>query len=373
MLCQSHRLQLRQNNCPAPHVITIASRPRRRLCCHRHRAHHAVFGFGASLARPRRRGGLPDGAGAAGVGGAPARRRLRRVGAAAPSRIRADAHFTGEVAGQREAAWIVLDSYAYDEANLQVLQRATRLLVVDDTASLASFDCDVILNQNSYADDPDLRASYRDRAPRATQLMGGRYALLRREYWAYQNRERKIGDEVERILVSMGGADASNASALVMEALARVGGEFLVTVVAGVANPHRDILRALAQANPSRFEIKTNVQDMPALLAQSDAAVLAGGSSVWEACFMGLPFVTLTLAQNQVAIAEHLDLIGVAASLGWAAELDARAMAQRLGLWIGDYESRRQSSRLGQQLVDERGAFRVVEAMLGEASAGQAD
>ena len=51
-------------------------------------------------------------------------------------------------------------------------------------------------------------------------------------------------------------------------------------------------------------------------MAWADLAISGAGSTCWELACMGLPAVTLVLAENQRAIAEQLNAAGLVLNLG---------------------------------------------------------
>ena len=56
---------------------------------------------------------------------------------------------------------------------------------------------------------------------------------------------------------------------------------------------------------------------MPQLFKWADISISAGGSTCMEMAFMGLPMVTIVLADNQSAIAEGFQSAGASLNLGW--------------------------------------------------------
>ena len=57
---------------------------------------------------------------------------------------------------------------------------------------------------------------------------------------------------------------------------------------------------------PSPTEVRVGVDNMAQLMAESDLAIGAAGSTSWERCCLGVPTIQVVLAQNQVAIAQAL-------------------------------------------------------------------
>src|SRR5262249_48035139 len=72
-----------------------------------------------------------------------------------------------------DGAWVAFDNYDLDlRAQRAAVAAGARLLVVDDCAFGAEFDCDILLNQSIGADSMTYRT-----APRTRCLLGPRYAL----------------------------------------------------------------------------------------------------------------------------------------------------------------------------------------------------
>jgi spore coat polysaccharide biosynthesis predicted glycosyltransferase SpsG len=104
---------------------------------------------------------------------------------------------------------------------------------------------------------------------------------------------------------------------------------------------------------------------MARLMAWAHMAVTAGGTSSWELCFMGVPMLMIPVAENQVPIVRALTRAGASQEVGWYKDLDVKGLTGAIERLAGDARLRRRMSRAGRQLVDGRGADRVVSAMLG--------
>jgi RimJ/RimL family protein N-acetyltransferase len=81
-------------------------------------------------------------------------------------------------------------------------------------------------------------------------------------------------------------------------------------------------------------------------------------------CLLGLPALVVDLAKNQVPVARSLDQVGVARHIGSSADCSAAKLATELAKLLGSTETRIRMSARGRELVDGRGASRVVDAML---------
>ncbi len=255
-------------------------------------------------------------------------------------------------------AWVVLDGYAFSADQTRLRQAGHPVLAIDDLAQLDRYDVDVILNQNVHAGDLQYPT-----APETKVLLGTRYALLRREFIAHGPKATLRPGRARRILVTLGGSDRFNQTAKVLNGLSLLSEPFEATVVVGAANTHAKTLTEEAKRQGDRVRILKNPTNMPELMAWADIAVAAAGSTSWELAFMGLPTLAMTLSDNQRPVAVKLDAIGVSRSLGWRDDVTAATIAKAVNALLDDEAARHAMSSRGRELVDGRGADRVVDVM----------
>ena len=214
----------------------------------------------------------------------------------------ADAAETGSLARTAGATWIVADGYWVGPAYARALERAgAAVLLVDDLGEAGPYGADLVLNQNLHATE----AMYADRSARTSLLLGPRFALLRREFAPWRGFVREIPERARRILITLGGSDPENLTSRVVRALSRYEA-YEWRVLVGPGNPFAEEILAEAGRVSRRDSVLFAVDDLPALLAWSDLAVSAAGSTSWELAFFGVPFLTIAAARNQTPIAESL-------------------------------------------------------------------
>lgn len=256
--------------------------------------------------------------------------------------------------------WLALDGYHFDTAYLHAVRAAGRkTLVLDDLNDRGEYEVDVLLNQNLGAGDLPYRVN-----PEARLLFGPRYALLRREFRAARQADKPCPERVRNVLVTMGGSDPVNFSAVVLQALALLGGQDLaVRLVVGPANPNRAGLERLAAALPVPTELVTPGEDMPRQMLWADLAVTAAGSTCWELCYFGVPILAFELAENQAGVLAGLAAAGAAVSGGRVAEATPEGIAALLDGLLGTPARRAALATQARGLVDGQGAFRVAAAL----------
>lgn len=239
-----------------------------------------------------------------------------------------------------------------------------RILVIDDLAD-RTHDCDVLVDQTLGRHASEYGGLLPDSCSR---LCGSNFALLRNEFLSWraaslQRRERS--HESHRILVSLGGVDMHNLTGGVLTALSRqrLPADCVITVVMGGAAPWVEQVRAVAEAMPVRTEVLVNVKNMAELMALSDLAIGAAGSTAWERCCLGLPSFMFVLADNQQRIAQELVKAGAALLLPREA-LDQEDGLLPLVRFLASAQSLKAMSMKAHKLVDGLGTRRVADVFM---------
>ncbi len=207
--------------------------------------------------------------------------------------------------------WMIMDHYALDAHWQQELASYYRhLMVIDDLAD-RRHHADILLDQNEY---PDREQRYQDLVNTdCQQLLGPEYTLLRDEFTRLEPRDRS--GEVKHLLVFFGGADNSNETAKTLQAVVSLATPLVTTVVLGSSNRHAATIRQMA-AGIADTEVLQAVDNMAELMQQADLAIGAGGTTTWERASLGLPAITLSQAENHVAVNQAMHDRGACWYLG---------------------------------------------------------
>jgi UDP-2,4-diacetamido-2,4,6-trideoxy-beta-L-altropyranose hydrolase len=258
------------------------------------------------------------------------------------------------------AGWIVLDGYHFDgDYQAGLISAGARVLALDDHGQAGRYSAQLVLNQNAGAEE----RLYRDRGPGTRLLLGPRFALLREEFRLWSASRPTVPARVRRVAVTLGGSDPDNVSDRVLEGLAAVPGPLEVLLLIGAANPHLTALEDAAKRCPHPVEVLVDVRDMAGRLGGADLAVAAAGVTALELARVGTPHLAIVLADNQLPGAEALARDGIVVNLGWQADVTAESIGAAVAALADDAERRAEMSRRGRELVDGRGAERVLAAM----------
>ena len=266
------------------------------------------------------------------------------------------------VAHDRRPAWIVIDGYQFDSHYQRNLKDAgQRLLWVDDLGQCEHYSADIVLNQNVHA----VESVYAGREAYTRLLLGPRYAMLRSDFRRWSRWQRSIAPKGRKILISMGGSDPDNVTAVVLEALGCLQLDGLeVVAILGGSNPHLDLPQRFANASPTVRFVR-DASNMPEFMAWADIAVLAAGSTCAEASLLGLPSILIDVAANQHPVAHELCRRRAAIHLGSSKEVTAAEIAENVQALLLSTDRRASLSQRSRELVDGDGAERVRAAICG--------
>ena len=80
--------------------------------------------------------------------------------------------------------------------------------------------------------------------------------------------------------------------------------------------------------------------------------------------FRCVPVALVAVAANQQVVVDGVSRRDAGVSLGWHADLDPHAAADRVAALLRDDGRRAELARRGRELVDGRGVLRVIDALL---------
>lgn len=208
-----------------------------------------------------------------------------------------------------QPVWLVVDHYALDARWTDAVRGTSSVLVIDDLADRI-LTADLLVDSTAGRYPGAYDAVLSKEVPR---LIGPACALLRPEFAAHRAISlARHRDLARHILITMGGVDAGNVTGMFLEKLAGRG--FALTAVIGAAAPNIASLTDQVASLPDARLI-VDAPEMAALMAQADLCIGAAGSTAWERCALGLPALTVVLAENQKAVAHGLESSGAARTI----------------------------------------------------------
>lgn len=232
-------------------------------------------------------------------------------GAVSPGAIADAAEFLAALSGPADI--VVVDHYELGpEWEKAVTGHCSQLIVIDDLCRqhIASLVIDQTLGRP---------ASAYSHGQVAGVLAGSEYALLQPVYYRLREQlDRSVVPQEHRLLVSMGGYDALNVTASVLEVLATSACDWIgrIDLVLSAAAPHFASIQKRVSELDGRFVLHDFVEDMAGLMSRCTLAIGAPGSTTWERAVLGLPSVLVPFAANQADVAVAMQDAHAAIAIG---------------------------------------------------------
>lgn len=227
---------------------------------------------------------------------------------------------------RKRVDWLIVDQYSLDRQWQSVLRSVvSNIMVIDDLAN-RRHDCDILLDQNYYY---NKERRYSKLVPKGCHLfLGPRYVLLREEFYKIKRKQRLRSGEVNSVLVFYGGSDPTNETEkLLMSLMNLAKRDFEIHVITGESNLNKTQIANLCSTIP-KANYYCQISNMAELINQADIAFGAGGATIWERCFLGLPTLVTITAANQIEITEAVADFGAIINLGWYEQVDESVLRE---------------------------------------------
>jgi UDP-2,4-diacetamido-2,4,6-trideoxy-beta-L-altropyranose hydrolase len=250
---------------------------------------------------------------------------------------------------------VIIDHYGIGIKWHEKVKKAynCKIIVIDDL--VRQHAADLIVDQTL------LRSvnEYQALNPAAEVLAGTDYAIIHPDFAKFRQEavRFKALNNRPKVLISMGGIDAPNATLDVLKALKHNLIEPpYVTVLLSERAPHYSQVTSFVEQERSWVRHIDFVENMAEFMSGYDIAIGAPGSTSWERACLGIPSIVIALADNQQTICEKLVDIGAAISVD-ISSIDKDLKKAYLSL-LADY---RKMKKINDQLCDGLGTARVIQ------------
>lgn len=253
---------------------------------------------------------------------------------------------------------LVVDHYFLDKTwEEKFKKRGITIVAIDDLAN-RPHDCDIIIDQNYFGSQVDLR--YESLVPNdCIKLLGPSHAIIEKEY-SELSKSKKVNNDVKKVLISLGGSDPTNATSLVLELLLESQMAHLnFDVVLGPSNVfHKEIEKQTYHV--PNVKIHRAPDSLLKLMSESDVVIGAGGSSIWERMTLGIPSLVIGIAENQVAICQRLAADGLIIYVGKSNEISASHFIREFEHLVNSSLKRKNMAAKNKEIVNGAGAQKVA-------------
>lgn len=249
---------------------------------------------------------------------------------------------------------VITDHYGIGVQWHKVVKKAynCKVIAIDDL--VREHAADLIIDQTLLREPSE----YHLLNPKTTALTGTQYAIINTHFSSRHLSQLAAVNTLKnrpRVLLSMGGIDAPNASLQVLKVLKDSVNPPITTVLLSTRAPHYKSVTKFAIEQSAWLTHIDFVDDMATLMCEHDIAIGAPGSTSWERACVGLPSIVIALADNQQTICKNLEVVGAAISV----ELEAisKNLIKAYEQLITDYSKMR---TINLQLCDGQGVKRIM-------------
>ncbi|KAF1677888.1 PseG/SpsG family protein [Bacillus sp. SKDU12] len=188
---------------------------------------------------------------------------------------------------------------------------------------------------------------------------GPDYLILHPSFQTARN-NYTLKKKCRNIVVALGGSDPKQLVFKVLAAADQIPAmkDKNTMFVMGRASPHQEAVRRQIQMKPQYTMIR-QTNDMAGLMKQADAAIVAGGISLYEAVCIGVPCLVLSQVEHQTATAKTFAEQGAALDLDLGELVSDETLICQMSRLISSYPLRLSLHKRGRPLVDGKGIKRV--------------
>ena len=196
---------------------------------------------------------------------------------------------------------LITDSYDVDEEYFNITKEYFSKTGYIDDLNLYNFNVDFIINQNING------AERKYNTNENTKLfLGTKYLMVREEFRRSFTRDIK---DIENILITTGGSDEKYLSLKLTERLLCTNYNLHVVLGSAFNEDLNSSLKNL-EKNNSNISIYEN-PSMSKLMRSCDLAISTCGSTLYELCLCKIPTLGLIVAENQRAVGETMNKLGL--------------------------------------------------------------
>ncbi len=226
--------------------------------------------------------------------------------------------------------WIVLDGYKFPTDYEKLLKHSGYKVLRVNDFSIEHCAADVLLDQNFGAE------NINHSVEQYTKVMSGlEYLLIRREFLKTpsKNEEFALSTDIH-LLVCLGGSAviSDNLIIKVIKGLSNINrNDWSAVVITGkFGDKSKGKFLELASTSNLSINIIEQTTNMADELSMANLAILSGGSVMWEAMYMKVPFLGISLTRVQEDYLKLLSRNELCDDLGWHEDLTPQKISDKV-------------------------------------------
>ena len=235
--------------------------------------------------------------------------------------------------------WVVLDGYLFSlELEIEIKKTGVYLLKISDFSENQTV-ADVLLDQNYGSEE---RTYWAD--PKTILLRGLKHVLLRREFHELVG-EKIVNQNISapRLLISLGGGSdiTDQVNLKIIKSLAEIlKPNWSASLVIGKMGIRSKELMEAIEKVPWPVKVSDHVTTMAEEMLHADIGIFAGGSIMWEALYMKIPYLAFSLNLKQKEYLEFIEEKGLCRYIGMIDSIDKIKLKTQIIEFVDNTELR---------------------------------
>jgi UDP-2,4-diacetamido-2,4,6-trideoxy-beta-L-altropyranose hydrolase len=225
-----------------------------------------------------------------------------------------DSNILIDIAERHRDVFLVLDDYRINEDyQLNIRKAGIKWLQFDNHENKPLW-ADIIINPMPGLSNKDFKNVIRN--TNAELLLGPNYAILRPEF--FKALKTNCSKKIKKVLVTFGGGDDRGGNKFVVSSLLdNTPNNIRFVIISGLKNPNnRKLKNWINSHGKGRIDLSINPKEIAKLFLTCDIAIISGGTTTYEVDCCGIPFVIISIADNQIEQSLAWDKVGKASYLG---------------------------------------------------------
>ena len=273
-----------------------------------------------------------------------------------------DAKRTSKTLEKFQPNWIIFDHYGLDIEWVNKIRKKHNncfFLAIDDLDN-RNLGSDFLLDQTSII---NKKRNYKSPGI----LVGPRFALLSNEF--NKLRKKSLQERLKRqsvtlknksfyILISLGLYDNKKLLPTLVNTLSKLDKINIIVATSSECQTLRELKEISKKyENTSLILDSENIAE---LMLRADICIGASGMSIWERCCMGLPSLTITIANNQKKITKETSDLNISQELSISTIKDKEKLTAVVSNLIYSPKKLQKLSKNSFKICDGLGAIKVV-------------
>lgn len=251
---------------------------------------------------------------------------------------------------------VIIDSYLANESFYKNISKVVEIPVYIDDNKRIDYPRGIVINGNIHAESLNY-----PRRKGIIYLLGTKYIPLRKEFWNVP--EKEIRKEIKSVMITFGGDDIRNMTPKVLKLLVENYPELEKNVIIGKGFRNVEEIKKVCDKNTNLIYYP-DAEKMKQVMLDSDIAISAGGQTLYELARVGVPTITIAVADNQLKSVKEWEKVDFVEYAGWWEEYFTLKKIKTYFKKFLKRNIRLEKSIIGKKFVDGKGAKRIVDKIM---------